>query len=246
MKKFDKIVLNIPHSSLNGVFHKEYGKWNYNSKFINNVLLEHTDLFTDFIFDYDKSDKVVSVISDLSRFVVDMERLDNDPLEEVGEGILYTTYKGFNRNELSDDAIAYLYKKRGEYYTNLYKELVEYGGISLLIDCHSFSSDIAKDIDVCVGYNEDSSKPDDDVIKHIVSMFEKAGYKVCINNPYSNSLTPYHSSKDDIMLCEYKSIMIEVNKRIYMNEYTHTINDNTTYAPKLTNVLHKLYESLLK
>lgn len=78
---------------------------------------------------------------------------------------------------------------------------------SLLIDCHSFPEDLAPDVDICIGFNEDWSKPDDEMLELVVSHFS-SHYNVEINNPYSNSLTPdcgFH----------YKSLMIELNKKIY-------------------------------
>lgn len=80
---------------------------------------------------------------------------------------------------------------------------------SLIIDCHSFPSDLA-DIDICIGYNDDASKPEQEMIDKATHLFDRAGFKVGLNNPYSNSITP----KKPV---DYKSLMIEVNKRCYMN-----------------------------
>jgi hypothetical protein len=33
-----------------------------------------------------------------SRFFCDVERLENDPLEKSGQGIVYTSFEGINRN----------------------------------------------------------------------------------------------------------------------------------------------------
>ena len=67
------------------------------------------------------------------------------------------------------------------------------------------------DVDICVGYNEDWSKPNKQTIELAVSLFENSGYKVGINEPYSNSETP------DCPFV-YQSMMLEVNKRAYMEE----------------------------
>ena len=83
---------------------------------------------------------------------------------------------------------------------------------SLIIGCHSFPSDLA-DIDICIGYNDDASKPEQEMIDKATHLLDRAGFKVGLNNPYSNSITP----KKPI---DYKSLMIEVNKRCYMNEGT--------------------------
>jgi N-formylglutamate amidohydrolase len=244
MEKFGKLVLNIPHSAvLNGVFDEKIGGWEYNSKFINKVLLEHCDLFTDFLFSY-KSDKVSSVIAPYSRFVVDTERLNNDPLEKIGQGIIYTEYDGFKRKALDEEVVEQLNSYRTTHLKRLLIELSKRrsGNDNLLIDCHSFSSSIAEDIDVCIGFNDDASQPDNETISHIVSLFERNGYKVGINNPFSNSVTPFYNG---IGFCRYKSVMIELNKRTYMDEDSHTINDTSRAAPKMRNTLMELYDSLL-
>lgn len=59
---------------------------------------------------------------------------------------------------------------------------------SLIIDCHSFPSDLA-DIDICIGYNDDASKPEQEMIDKATHLFDRAGYKVGLNNPYSNSIS---------------------------------------------------------
>ena len=112
----------------------------------------------------------------------------------------------------------------------------------LLIDCHSFSAlpnllnANPPDIDICIGYNDDESCPDNDIIGNMVHHFESLGYKVSINEPFSNSKTfavpvPYHS------------VMIEVNKRLYMNEYSL---EKTCGFNKLKSEINALYELLLK
>lgn len=83
---------------------------------------------------------------------------------------------------------------------------------SLIIDCRSFPSDLA-DIDICIGYNDDASKPEQEMIDKATHLFDRTGFKVGLNNPYSNSITP----KKPV---DYKSLMIEVNKCCYMNEGT--------------------------
>ena len=81
---------------------------------------------------------------------------------------------------------------------------------ALLLDCHSFPSEMS-DVDICIGYNEDWSKPNKETIELAVNLFEDNGYKVGINEPYSNSETP------DCPFT-YQSMMLEVNKKVYMED----------------------------
>ena len=49
------IVLNIPHSSINGIYDEKYGKWCRSPLFINNIVYKWTDWYTDYLFSVDNS-----------------------------------------------------------------------------------------------------------------------------------------------------------------------------------------------
>ena len=90
-------------------------------------------------------------------------------------------------------------------------------------------------MDICIGYNDDGTCPTQECIDFVVEHFESFGYKVGRNTPFSHSKTvecpvPYHS------------LMIEVNKRCYMNEQTL---EKTEGFKKLQKVLHSIYKNLL-
>ena len=53
----------------------------------------------------------------------------------------------------------------------------------------NFWNDFLNDeIDICIGFNEDATKPHDDVLNLVTEHFAIAGLKVGINTPYSNSM----------------------------------------------------------
>ncbi len=231
MKKYNKIVLNIPHSSFNGIISNN-GGWKPNANLINQAIKE-TDWHTDFLFKDVSNKRVVPCVFDYSRFYVDVERLVNDQLEKEGRGILYTDINGHKRT-FSDSIKQSLLSIREEFINQICDEITD---DTLLIDCHSFNNEVAPDIDICIGYNDDWSKPDEETIDGIIQIFEDAGYKVGINSPYSNSITPKKSD------C-YKSIMIEVNKKLYLRNGIE-INVDTKYAPKLSSTIKKVYDFVL-
>lgn len=105
---------------------------------------------------------------------------------------------------------------------------------SLLIDCHSFPSNLS-DVDICIGVNDDWSRPTDFVIELVTEVFKQFGFSVRINHPYSNAIAPQTNFA-------YNSIMIELNKRIYLNEQTLELNES---ANKVRAVLDRLYMLLL-
>ena len=226
-KSYDNLVLNIPHASVAGL---GYAKWDDEVGLIREVR-KWTDWYTDLIFVPDNKPGVKSITADYSRFVVDVERLEDDPLDNIGQGIVYTQFNGIKRTIDDEERLgmmAYYYA----YIKQLKGMLNEH---SLLVDCHSFPSELS-DVDICIGVNNDWSRPTEFVIELVAEAFKQAGYSVMVNQPYSNSIAPQ-------MEFSYDSIMIELNKRIYLNEQTLELLDS---ANKVRAALNTLYELLLK
>ena len=221
---FDRIVLNIPHSS--SLF--PYGKecWD---KGLHEKIVRWTDWFTDELF-IANIPGVFPVVYPYSRFFCDVERLLNDPLETIGQGIVYKEFEGLRRNlnTLDTDAIM------DTYYAHIFKLRESIKENTLLIDCHSFPSDLSM-IEVCIGFNDDWSRPDNSIIEQTVSHFEGAGYIVGINKPYSNSISPECSTV-------YSSMMIEVNKKVYL---TRDLACNLAKTRYLAHTIQSLYSALL-
>ena len=213
------IVLNIPHSSTlrgsegwTGDIIREIERW--------------TDIGTEKIFK-SKTNNCTAVVFPYSRFFCDAERLVNDDLEKVGQGIYYTSFNGCHRYEsLKQEAYACYVEHQRRLQSQINEE-------TLIIDCHSFPSDLF-DIDICIGYNEDWSKPDRDFLTNMKMYFEGYGYSVSFNKPYSNSITPE-------MPFYYKSVMIELNKGIY----THQDGSMVDYLYKINMMLNNMYEKIL-
>ena len=229
-----KIILNIPHSSTYGIF-GELGKWPRNYDFVNNCVNTLTDSYTDFIFSTE-NENVKSFVFPLSRFVCDVERLVNDPLENIGQGIIYTNYKGYKRGELDENIKAELINTYFNHLRNIENE-IEDG--SILIDCHSFTQTQNNDPDICIGFNNDWSY-DSKVVQTIVNEFNNSGYSVKMNEPFSNSITPETEKQN------YKSVMIEVNKRIYMNTNTMQLNNNPRQWMRWFGCMERIYDKLSK
>jgi N-formylglutamate amidohydrolase len=226
-KWYDNIVLNIPHASINGI---GLTQWE-NQDTLLPVIRKWTDWYTDLIFIPEKKDRIKTIVADYSRFVVDVERLPDDPLNECGQGIIYTDFNGFHRDVDEEEKMVLM----GYYYSYINKLKSMLSDHSLLIDCHSFPSDL-NDVDICIGYNDDWSRPTDFIIGLVAEVFKRHGLKVEFNTPYSNTIAPKTSYT-------YNSIMIEINKRVYLNERTLELNN---FAPKLKEQLAILYSLLLR
>jgi hypothetical protein len=93
------------------------------------------------------------------------------------------------------------------------------------------------DVDICIGFNEDWSKPHKDTLELAVNLFEDNGYKVGINEPYSNSETP------DCPF-SYQSMMLEVNKRAYMEDSSLHLRQNTKFKCHVRAVFQTLLSEL--
>jgi len=229
---YNKIVLNVPHSSNEGVFDKQFCGWEMNEKFEKDCVHKWTDWYTNIIFEpIDHLKEYIKMhVFPLSRFIIDAERLENDPLESKGQGILYTDFEGFHR-KITPEVRDYLMNIYHKYIQQIRNSITDN---TILVDCHSFPQELS-DVDVCMGFNEDWSKPEQQTIDIIAKIFYEAGYKVGINNPYSNSLSP---------TCDftYHSLMIEVNKRIYIDSVKrHLFPD----ADKLSKTINDIYAILL-
>jgi len=173
----------------------------------------------------------------LERLYSDVERLINDPLEKDGLGISYCRKIGLTERRFSTMFSAFnLY---ADFHAEVSKRIMEKGG-GLLIDCHSFSSypnflnSNPPDIDICIGYNDDETCPGEELIAYVGSFFKSLGYKVGINTPFSNSKT------FEVPMV-YHSLMIEVNKRLYMDEKTL---EKTVGFEKLRHEIMALYGGL--
>jgi N-formylglutamate amidohydrolase len=229
MDTFERIVLHIPHST--EITEAQLAEWD-NKDLIAKDVKRWTDWETDLIFDSkDELKKRVLVIqSKYSRFVVDVERLENDPLEEIGQGIIYETSHSGARRKISQaekSILMHYYVQHRE----LLNAVTSYPN-TLIVDCHSFPSNIA-DVDVCIGFNEDETTPSDETISNIVKYFSHYNLKVGINTPYANAIVGAQGSK---------SVMIELNKRIYWNEQN---NQRKADAYKVAAKLKWLYQKLL-
>lgn len=232
-----RIILNIPHSTPC----KDFSAWTDPEK----VNAEHdkwVDWYTDTIFgtlSNNNKKRVDVVVFDRSRYEVDVERLINDPMENVGQGIIYTGLRdGCNckRHVSVKDSLELTraYVSHWEKVANLCH------GDGILIDCHSFPSDYmdapnasGSPVDVCIGFNDDNTNPGSSTISYIKEQFERKNYTVGLNVPFSNSFAPVDS---------FPSVMIEIRKGIYMNEDTRKLLSG---AYKLNHLLNEIYAALL-
>ena len=103
---YNRIVLNEPHASIEGLYDDRLSGWSIDERFINEVVFRLTDWHTDFLFRGFRHAKIRTLRFPFSRFIVDAERLWDDPMEDIGQGIIYRHFDGIEDRYLH-------YMKRG-------------------------------------------------------------------------------------------------------------------------------------
>lgn len=222
---YQKIVLAIPHATRTILT-----KWDDQEK-INQDADRWTDWHTDVMFSV-MHPRIEAVLGTVSRFDCDLERLMDDPLEAEGRGILYTRSHSGALRELDHETRKRFMTEWYAYRDKLSRAIAQN---TLLIDCHAFPRDIATEIDICIGVNDDASRPAEETIALVVDHFTSLGYRTSVNEPYSNSITPESS-------IPYHSLMIELNKQIYWDEVALKCIGRAT---DVRGDLKLLYEKLL-
>ncbi len=239
----NKIILNIPHSSINAL---HTAQWN-NTIALSHAVKRWTDWHTNLFHpDPSLSHNISLHVFGKSRFVVDVERLVDDELENVGQGIVYTRFGEDLTRKVSDEERQQLMDEYHAYIRDLSGDIIDTDKKNqrpIVIDCHSFPSDLmdGKAPDVCIGVNDDFASPSRRQLFTIIRHFENAGYRVGLNEPYSNAIQPIKSN--DELQTPYYSFMIEINKRCYIDEPTITLNDGYN---KMRHVMLGLYNRILE
>lgn len=227
---YSNIILHVPHSSTDFSIAGEAFINRFGRRWVEQAG-SLIDWYTDELFvPLSHNDNIVPVVFDTCRTLCDVERLSHDPLEAQGLGITVSrclmTYMGTYNPRLSPDSDSRVMQKYLDHQYRLASLLVQRHG-SLLLDCHSFSNgktilqpDVSKNrgIDICLGWNDDFTKPDDEVLYLVEDYFKERGYSVGLNTPYGNAKTVDTPA-------EYNALMIELNKKIYMDERTLAKND---------------------
>jgi N-formylglutamate amidohydrolase len=203
------MILHIPHSSpkVTEDVHVPYLQESVNLM---------TDWYADELFQFPAASRVVF---DLSRLVVDVERLPNDPMEDHGKGRFYSTdvfgYPILRDREM--DHYGDIYRDYHTWFSGSVHGYLSYFPVVVIVDCHTFNNNPlnweapGKRPDICIGVNGINFPHE--LVYIVTKSFEKRGLSVAINRPYVGSIVP----EDFIGNNNVYSIMIEVNKSLYLN-----------------------------
>ncbi|MDH6304843.1 N-formylglutamate amidohydrolase [Parabacteroides sp. PF5-5] len=237
---YPNLILHIPHAS---TYIPNWDEFHDREEVAQSIDCL-TDHFVDKLFS-NSMENVEMIKFGFSRIYCDVERYFDNSKEfmfERGMGYCYT--HGVNLKTIRDvDLInlAEVNKVYWEHHANLYhsvKRLNDNNIKPLLIDCHSFSNetyicdqDFKKGIlpDFCLGFNDEEGEEICLIMKEIL---EFRNYSVALNYPYSGSLVVNNTIHD--------SVMIEINKRIYLNKGLTLQTDYYKIHSALIAILEKL------
>ena len=230
-----RIIVHIPHSSTNipKVFQQEFLP---EKEKLHSELLCMTDWYTDELF---ACPGCLAVVHQFSRLVCDPERFldpEDETMWQKGMGMYYTRMSDgglLKRSPLTSSAGVQAYGKALKIYQQhhsrfrsaVQKQLTAFGG-ALIIDGHSFSASVLpyepkgnqhlKRPEICLG--TDPVFTPDDLLAMANEYFTKAGLEVAVNTPFAGTVVPepFYSLQDK----RVQSLMIEVNRSLYMDERT--------------------------
>ena len=214
---------------------------------LTNDIYQYCDLYTDELFD-DLFKLFGGVKSKYSRLFFDPERFGDDEAEDM--------YKKHRLGWFYENAIlekkplriienkitirSYFDAHHSELNKKTEEKLSLYGKCTV-IDCHSFSNERywfhdANLVlpDICIGFE------DNHVDKKLVAIIQEEfkEYNIGINTPYMGSLVPTNYWGKDFRV---KSVMIEINKRLYLEADNVTKSENfDSIKCKLNNIMEIL------
>lgn len=225
------MIYHVPHASFDVPFDLR-SAFLLDDQALEDELRVMTDAFTDDLFGCHARDDDSVVIFPVSRLVLDPERLLDDMLEMMswmGMGVIYQQTSSGNplRNNPSleerDELIRRFYMPHHQRLTEATESELNRCDTALILDCHSFPSrplDFECDQDpdrpeICLGTDPFHSPPD--LIEAARLAVTDEGLTCRINRPYGGAIVPSRYREQEQRV---SSIMIEVNRSLYMDEGT--------------------------
>jgi N-formylglutamate amidohydrolase len=223
------VVLHIPHASLR-VPPEERQAIGLDDAALNNEL-RMTDAYTAELFPLTPVE-AGRVVFPISRLICDVERFPSDedePMASRGMGVIYTrtsmrhTLRAQPDPTTRQSLLERWYWPHHSKLERMVNDVVARLGACLIVDCHSFPSaalpyelvQTTQRADFCIG--TDPFHTPSSVRDAIVAAVKEAGYSVTIDAPFAGAMVPLASYRTDRRIL---SVMIEVNRRLYMDEHS--------------------------
>ena len=233
-----KLILHIPHSS--SVI-PDYEGYVVSKEVLDQEILKLTDWHTEDLFECYDADRVVVPFS---RIFCDVERFDKDgdePMSQFGMGVLYQKTDNGLVSRVVDDTLrgkilnAY-YRPHHEALSALVDDHLRRWKSCLIVDCHSFP-----DTPINASLNKEANRPDFNIgtdpyhtpgrlVEISRQYFEDQNHSLWIDKPYTGSMVPMKHYKQDSRV---QSIMLEVNRKLYLKENSNDKSENYAHVKNL-------------
>jgi N-formylglutamate deformylase len=236
------MILHIPHSSTDTLNYAIHNK--------ELEVLRMTDHFTGDLYTCKNATRVVFGVS---RLICDVERFEHDDQEimsHYGMGVCYTqNAEGQKLRDVSPDERHYIvehyYRPHHQRLTDAVDIELSKGDSALIIDCHSFpdtayyfNQDFEKKrTDICIG--TDKFHTPKVLLEITKKFFLSKGYTVSVDYPYFGTIVPLKHYKKDKRV---SSIMIEVNRKLYMDEDGFKTEHYDDLKVELNELLIRIYD----
>ena len=218
------LILHIPHASLRI---PDYSHYLLPREAVDAEALYLTDLYTDELFLPAQGDSVIQ--SDFCRVYCDVERFKTDalePMSKFGMGAAYVRCddgRELRRLTLEQrDVILYdFYEPHHTRLTASVDSALARVGEARIVDCHSFPdkplqcSFYPGDAKFDFNIGTDAFHTPLEWIEASAKFFADCGFRLGIDEPYAGSIVPIKQYQKDGRV---KSIMLEVNRNLYMKE----------------------------
>lgn len=234
------VLIHAPHGGKH-IPDLAWGSLTVNEQEVKQELLAMTDGHTDRMahdisahgYAYEHGLMASRFVNNLSRLVVDPERFpdETEEMNSVGMGAVYTHGSQKQRirvtnKEIADRLLDLYFKPYSLALSYHVDDLLNRFGKMAILDLHSFASKALpyeihqeqKRPQICLGI--DSSHIDPEISREVQESLEADGYWVEINQPFSGTYVPlkhYQVTK------KVSSLMLEIRRDIYMDEFTGEI-----------------------
>jgi N-formylglutamate amidohydrolase len=249
MTKNTPIILHIPHSSTYVPFYEGFVTA---KEEIDNEINNLTDWHTEELFNLPYS----KIIAPFARVFCDVERFPDDSIEVMTKSGMGMCYTHFDSGKLMRNVSSELRNKiKSLYYDHHHKRLesaveecLSQHDKAFIIDCHSFPNiplvrDLQKELprpDFCIGTSDFHTPVK--TAKYLYDLLTEHGYIVKLNNPYTGTMIPLKYLNADKRV---HGIMIEVNRKLYLDETDNKIVKNDNF-PEIRNIIKEVITIISK
>jgi len=190
-----------------------------------------------------------AVINSLSRFVVDVERFDDETEEmrAAGMGVLYTNGSQGQRirhlDDLDTPPLEAFYSAYSDTMRALTDAAIEQHGRAVIIDVHSYPQralpyelhDDERRPELCVGFEQ--AHASDELLAAVAEVF--GDFEVRPNEPFHGAYVPLAHYRTDARV---QAVMLEIRRDCYMDERRLVVDEEAFTA--IREALRKLVASV--